>query len=254
MVIKPLKSKKFYDKESLKGFNAMDVENLTLPNHDGLQLPVVISLCGPSISKLFIIESNRLDCAIKKGDVNLIDHLVTGLWLDFFYYLENNPLPDTIFAHNLGGFDGLFLYKALLKSRDKDNVKAIIDNKNKFISITYQTPCGIKYVWKDSYRVFPISLSDLCETFGVDGKIGEYKDEYNDISVFSKDNSLKNFLDYALQDAKALYEALHKAQNIYYDQYHVDVTTIFSTSTLSLKIFRQGFLKTDIPIMSRSED
>ena len=32
------------------------------------------------------------------------------------------------------------------------------------------------------------------------------------------------------------------------------MVSVFSTSTLSLKIFRQKFLNTDIPTMSRNED
>lgn len=36
--------------------------------------------------------------------------------------------------------------------------------------------------------------------------------------------------------------------------YRVDITSVFSTSTLSLKIFRQNFLKLDIPILSRDHE
>lgn len=56
------------------------------------------------------------------------------------------------------------------------------------------------------------------------------------------------------QDANALREALIEAQNIYYYQYSVDITQIYSTSTLSLEIFRKNFQDVDIPIMKRNED
>jgi hypothetical protein len=36
--------------------------------------------------------------------------------------------------------------------------------------------------------------------------------------------------------------------------YNVDITTILSTSTLSLKIFRSKFLNVDIPILKRLDD
>ena len=48
---------------------------------------------------------------------------------------------------------------------------------------------------------------------------------------------------------------MFKAQELYLDKYQVDITSIFSTSTLSLKIFRKHFLKDiKIPILKKSED
>jgi hypothetical protein len=48
----------------------------------------------------------------------------------------------------------------------------------------------------------------------------------------------------------ALLEALTSAQKIYIKDYNVDIATIWSTSTLSLKIFRQMFLDITIPGLS----
>jgi hypothetical protein len=41
---------------------------------------------------------------------------------------------------------------------------------------------------------------------------------------------------------------------MYLLDYNVDITTIFSTSTLSMKIFRTKFLKVNIPILKRIDD
>jgi hypothetical protein len=51
---------------------------------------------------------------------------------------------------------------------------------------------------------------------------------------------------YALQDSIALFKALKVAQNIYLKDYNVNITSILSTSSLSLKIFRLNFLKYNI--------
>lgn len=64
----------------------------------------------------------------------------------------------------------------------------------------------------------------------------------------------ETFLDYSKQDSKALFEAMQTAQDLYFQNHKVDITSVYSTSTLSLKIFRTSYLKTDIPIMKRSED
>lgn len=44
------------------------------------------------------------------------------------------------------------------------------------------------------------------------------------------------------------------AQNFYIKQYNVDITTIFSTSTLSLKIYRTNFQDVNIPTLKNNED
>jgi DNA polymerase type B, organellar and viral len=45
-----------------------------------------------------------------------------------------------------------------------------------------------------------------------------------------------------------------KAQNTYIEEHDVDIASVWSTSTLSLKIFRQKFLETNIPILSNKLD
>jgi hypothetical protein len=49
-------------------------------------------------------------------------------------------------------------------------------------------------------------------------------------------------------------KALIEAQKIYIKEHQVDIATIWSTSTLSLKIFRQNFLDSNIPILSNKLD
>lgn len=59
---------------------------------------------------------------------------------------------------------------------------------------------------------------------------------------------------YAKQDSLALFLAIERAQDTYFKEHNVDITSIYSTSTLSMKIFRQKFLKLPIPILKQSED
>jgi len=103
-------------------------------------------------------------------------------------------------------------------------------------------------------RVFPVSLQDLCELFGVKGKLSKYNIEFNDLSLFFNKELLNQFKEYSIQDYLALYETLKTAQQIYLRDYNVDITSILSTSSLSLKIFRQIFLDTDIPVLKGTED
>jgi DNA polymerase type B, organellar and viral len=53
---------------------------------------------------------------------------------------------------------------------------------------------------------------------------------------------------------KLNHKALTKAQNIYIDEHKVDLATIWSTSTLSFKIFRQNFLSINISTLTKKLD
>jgi hypothetical protein len=88
-------------------------------------------------------------------------------------YVKSHPnLHETIFVHNLGSFDGVLMYPYLMSSFGVPNVE-LIDDKNKLILIKARVYLedGTKTItWKDSYRIFPVSLDKLCEQFGVPGK------------------------------------------------------------------------------------
>jgi hypothetical protein len=133
----------------------------------------------------------------------------------------------------------------------------IIDNHNKFISITLtiNPPSGpgkFKVIFKDSYRIFPVFLNDLCNILSIPGKTSNYKPEYR--NIFNHPVLLEEFKEYSLQDSIALYNCIIKLQDLYVKDYNVDICTILSTSTLSLKIFRSKFLKVNIPILKRRDD
>ena len=158
-----------------------------------------------------------------------------------------------IFVHNLGGFDGLFIYKALSSLYDPSIVSTIIDEHNKFITIKLKLPWG--YVkWIDSYRIFQVSLEDLCRQFNVEGKISKYNDRYHSFELFNDKELYKSFINYAIQDSKCLLESLLKAQDEYLREFNIDLTSVLSTSSLSLKIFVSRFLNCNIPILKGSVD
>jgi len=94
--------------------------------------------------------------------------------------------------------------------------------KNKFIRITLTEGKDIKIVWKDSYRIFNVSLEDLCKVFRVKGKVSKYNPKYNTIEVLRDPQLLKEFKDYSIQDSVALYDALAEAQTLYLNNYSTD--------------------------------
>ena len=223
---------------------SMDIETV---EHKGIQQPVIVTLVHSKfqneICKAFIIKNNlKLESAIKQ------------LWLEVFHYIINESNIKTIFVHNLGGFDGIFIYKYLINSFTKENVSSVIDNDNKFITINLKLK-NRSITWLDSYRIFPVSLDELCKVFEVQGKISKYSIEYNNLNIFYGNRTLLNeFINYAKQDSVCLFNALTIAQQQYLNNYSVDIINIVSTSSLSLRIFRSHFLKVNIPILNHNVD
>jgi len=160
-----------------KPFFTMDLETINF-NNKYSQLPIAISSCGyvneKLESKIFLIDYYLL-----KTDPELA---LKNLWINYFNYLENiiknsetlNEL--TIFAHNLGDFDGYFLYKGLMKHYNPEHLSSIIDETNSFISIKLNSE--FKFEFKDSLRIFPTSLDKLCKMFGVEGKSISYNPKF----------------------------------------------------------------------------
>ena len=159
-----------------------------------------------------------------------------------------------IFMHNLGKFDGIYLMKGLLKIIHYNKVKTIINKENEFIEISAKID-KFKLIWKDSFRIFNVSLKELCEIFNTNTKkLHPYKSEYNNMNLFNNPLLLDEFKQYSKQDSIALLEALKTAQDLYYHLHSIDITSIWSASTLAMKIFRLKYLKKSIPTLNKYLD
>jgi DNA polymerase type B, organellar and viral len=134
-----------------------------------------------------------------------------------------------------------------------NNVTSIMDDSNKFISISCNALTNL-IEFKDSLRIFPTSLDNLCKMFAVEGKLTTYNSLFNNLEFFNNPNLLQEFINYSLQDAKALFEALFNAQTLYFNKFKVDIESIYSTATLSLKIYRTKFQEEPIYILPSNID
>lgn len=231
-----------------KIFYTLDLETIKF---NDIQIPIAISSCGYNSKgnldvKLFLIDSDLL--------VINLDKALKELWLKYFNYLDNiikelNINKLTIFAHNLGEFDGYLLYTGLMMCKNPDNISSLIDESNSFISITHH-----QFEWKDSLRIFPKSLNELCKMFNVEGKSMSYNPKFSNINLFNNPKLFYSFKKYSKQDAIALFNALTSAQFLYWDKYKVDIVDVYSTATLSLKIFRTNFQEHSIYILPQHMD
>ena len=134
-----------------------------------------------------------------------------------------------------------------------DNVECVIDDAGNYIliKIVYE---GRSYTFKDSMRLFPISLNELCKAFNVPGKLSSYQMEWNNIEVLDNPKVMKTLLNYSKQDVIALHEALSNAQEQFINGYNVDITSSLSLPSLALRIFRLKYLDKEIPILNKIND
>jgi hypothetical protein len=249
--IKPLK----LSDVGLKTFCSMDIETLILNKDTNEHIPIAISTHSKDFSKLFLV-----DLEIFKKNKTKAVRMLFNEYLEFMLSLQEDYV---IFAHNLGSYDGYFIYKYLVKLvKDKTDLDCLVDSSNKFITITLVNKyIGFankefknKLVWKDSLRIFPGSLDSLCKQFNVEGKLSKYKEEYNSIDLFNDHILLEEFKAYSMQDSVALYNALYNAQELNYNKYRIDICDIVSTASLSLKIYRAHFLHDEIPLLTDFEE
>lgn len=219
-----------------KPFYTMDIETI---NDNGNQKPFIISFSSSlSLAALSEVFYNK--------DLNL-------LWQDFFTFIFSKLTNkvNTIFVHNLGGFDGIFLHKYICNTFPDS--ETIIDESNKYILIKIKY-LNRSYIFKDSLRLFPVSLNDLCKVFNVEGKVQDYNMDWNDITILDSPTDLELLLTYARQDSVILLKALTKAQQEFLSKYGVDIVDVLSLPSLALKIFRLKYLKFNIPVLNRIND
>ena len=188
------------------------------------------------ISKPFILRTN----------INMIMAMNT-LWSNVFKYIISNHNIKTIFVHNLAE-SGLYIYKYLFQSFSKSSISCIIDNDNKFITITLKIHSRT-ITWLDSNRIFPVNIVELCNIFEVKICL------MNPISIdklYREHNWV--YQTEAVQECQSFYQALIKAQAQYLTNYSIDITKVVSTSSLSLQIYRKHFMSLSIPILQHNQD
>jgi hypothetical protein len=196
-LIKPLSLLNSKGKLIVKNTKPIFTLDLETINFNNSEIPIAISSSGyyKGIidNQIFLIDKDLL---IKNHELAVFE-----LWKKYFLYLENiikndNTITNklTIFAHNLGDFDGYFLHKGLLNYYPVNEVNSLIDESNTFISILVNH--GFQFEWKDSLRIFPTSLDKLCQMFAVEGKNIKYNPKFRNIKFLNDPILLQEFIEF----------------------------------------------------------
>lgn len=231
--ISPLKPRVKYNNK----IATLDLETITLSNNTLLPYAGGFKLKtarGKNIERLYYLTDYlKEDLDNSQSSNKMLLHLCTDLLSLSKGY--------TVYVHNLGGFDGVFLLKPLVELLGPFRV--IMDKSKDFISLSLPN----KIVFKDSYRIFPASLASLSSLFDVPIPKGFL--DHNKIQLNNLIEVRAEVEAYLRTDLTSLYDVMGKASSDIFNKYGVDLSTVFSASSLAMKIFRTAFLKTNIPLL-----
>jgi len=187
----------------------------------------------------------------------------------FFYILNNNKLDGyTIYAHNLGRFDSIFIIKALLLNKDIELIPIWKDNAILSLTVKY---LNTKLILLDSLQLIPGSLNNILESFNCSTQKGlfPYKavnkkslfylgnkpsiNQYSNISDQDyqaipntnwnlKDETLK----YLKSDVEGLLEAVLKFKENIYKKYQLNITNFKTLPGLALAAYTSSYIPSNL--------
>jgi len=208
-------------------------------------------------------------------------------FLEHLALMADKTKIRTVYFHNFSRFDGILLLKYYANKGEKYTIKPLMRNLRLYELKVYRTvkkrvklkvkvkvkgvesdDMQVKIVetdtdknilvlkLRDSLNLLPSSLEKLakalCPELGVKGSIA-----HDNITVDTLLPLRKELLTYMEQDIRLLGGIMKKAQDIYYNQFKVDMVKSLTYSALSMTIYRQMFydaLNWPIHIPTRNED
>src|SRR3978361_789021 len=173
-------------------------------------------------------------------------------------YLLDNYTGYNIYAHNLSGFDVVYLLNSISKY---GNNAEVIMRDDKFISINLKKlvennnsskPIYNRISIRDSLLILPSSLDKLGNSFGVGGKVmfdfnAFNKSNLNDIQV------QREIIKYNLSDCILLYNILNRFSYLVYDLFKINIHKHPTLSSIAFALYRNNFMvKANISVSSLS--
>jgi hypothetical protein len=236
----------------ISNFVTMDIE--TIIQNNKIIPYLICAFNGQSYIESFSLNQQELFSNFIKGLLTFFSHKTKTL---------------TVFAHNLSGFDGIFLLNHLIQY---GTVEPLLYN-GKLITIklilNIDGYYGKTIIFKDSLFLLPISLRKLALIFKTTQVKGVFpyklynifyngifpKFEYftdltlsNYISLYLEfKNKNWNFKDQAIKycklDCLILFEILTQFNELIFNEFKVNIDKVLTLPALSMRIFKTLFMK-----------
>jgi hypothetical protein len=243
-------SKMNVESKLINNFVTMDIETIT---HDSKLVPYLICAYNGSEYITSYARSQQL--------------LFTSFMNSLFTFFKGSS-KLIVYAHNLSGFDGIFLLKHLIQF---GKVEPILFN-GRLISIKVKlNVVGHKnktIIFKDSYLLLPLSLRMLCIAFNISIPKGYFpfklknifytgvlpKIEYwtgiplTEYSLLKAEfkNTFWNFQDEAIKycklDCQTLHEIITNFNELIFNNFQVNIHSVLTLPALAMKIYKTHFM------------
>lgn len=248
-------------KITLRPFLVADTETIIDKNseHVPYAIGVMVVYPGNPVSKRDRIEtyfsedySSRIfptfeerSCQMLKSFINRVAAIT-----------RQNSTAKTIYFHNLGRFDGIFLLKHLALYHPNYTISPLMRDNRLYEVAVYSKKKRLIFRFRDSLHLLPGKLDDLaknlCPELGSKGSIS-----YEDVRLERLSNMKEILLDYMKQDILLLGGIMQSFQDIYYKAYQADIVKKLTTASLALSLFREKYYdykKHRIHIPNQNED
>ena len=195
---------------------------------------------------------------------------IDELFLNFINQIVANKKIRYIYAHNLSGFDGILLLRHLIDYNSQEVSPVIFNGKLMAIKLKVD---GRTIIFKDSYLLLPMSLRNLCQSFGVTTQKTNFPFNLTDINYngefpsyeywtgmelfehnylkeeFNKKGLVWSFreesIKYCYTDCAALYEILIKFNELIFKEFSINIHGSLTLPSLSMKIFKIHYMIKD---------
>ena len=243
-------------------FVTMDIETITLNNKI---TPYLMCAYGPVVTG----EANT-NVFIESYANSTLDQkeLFTSFIYKLLTFFNKKSKVLTVYAHNLSGFDGIFLLKQLFTFGKVEPL--LFNGKLMSIKIKLNVPgsIGKTIIFKDSYLLLPLSLRNLCKAFSVIIPKGHFPFLLNDIfykgvlpklsywtgiSVQEFESLSKEFLGvtwsfkdeaikYCKLDCQCLHEILTKFNELIFNHFKININLSLTLPALAMRIFKTHYM------------
>lgn len=222
---------------------------------DDVHMPYAIGLMkvSPGTSPLSL---NRIETFFSEDYTLILDSfdarstkLVNDFLSAIMRYGKKENSVKTIFFHNFSRFDGIILLRHFICHKNKEFVLKPLMRDNRLYEIkVYKSTMKknkkqrrrLLFRFRDSLLILPKSLNELaqsmCPELGSKGTI-----DHLTVRLDTLNPMKTSLLDYMKQDILLLAGIMRKAQDIYWNAYHIDIESTMTISSLALSIFRRSY-------------
>lgn len=171
------------------------------------------------------------------------------------FVVKKDRSIKNVYFHNFSRFDGLILLKYFATRGEKYRINPLMRNHRLYELKVYRGK-RLLFSIRDSLTLLPGSLNslarNLCPHLGSKGSI-----PHDQVRLSNLMNLRYELLEYMKQDIRLLGGVMLKAQEIYFEEYKIDIVKKFTVSSLAMTIYRTHFYNPKtfpIHIPNRNED